>query len=65
MAITENGWDKTFMQEKRENVFRLIVKSHKTEKRCSNPGCSFHKQKMVDLCQPSKLKSLVSKEEIK
>ena len=48
-----------------------MVKSHITEKRCSNPGCSFHKQKMVDLSKidpgslPSKLKSLLSKEEIK
>ena len=45
------GWDKTFVQslnkEKRENAFGLMVKSHITEKRCSNPGCSFHKQKMV------------------
>ena len=75
VAITEKGWDKTFIQslnkEKRENAFRLMVKSHITEKRCSNPGCSFHKQKMVDLSKvdpgslPSKLKSLVSNEEIK
>ena len=41
-----------------------------TEKRCTNPGCSFHKQKTVDLAKvepgslPSKLKSLISKEEI-
>ena len=53
VAIMEKGWDKTFIQslnkEKRENAFRLMVKSHITEKRCSNPGCSFHKQKMVEL----------------
>ena len=74
VAIMEKGWDKTFIQssnkEKIENAFRLMVKSHINEKRCSNPGCSFHKQKMVHLFKvdpgslPSKLKSLVSKEEI-
>ena len=48
-----------------------MVKSHITEKQYSNPGCSFHKQKIVDLSKvdpgslPSKLKSLESKEEIK
>ena len=36
-------------KEKKENAFRLMVKSHITEKQCFNPGCSFHKQKMVDL----------------
>ena len=53
VAIMEKGWDKTFIQSlnkgKRENAFRLMVKSHITEKGCSNPGRSFHKQKMVDL----------------
>ena len=48
-----------------------MVKSHITEKQYSNPGCSFHKEKIVDLSKvdpgsfPSKLKSLASKEEIK
>ena len=75
VAIMEKGWDKTFIQslnkEKRENAFRVMVKSHIIEKRCSHSGCSFHKQKMVVLSKvdpgllPSKLKSLVSKEEIK
>ena len=74
VTIMEKGLDKTFIQslnkEKRENAFRLTAKSHITEKRCSNPGCSFHKQKMVDLSKvdpgslSSELKSLVSKEEI-
>ena len=47
-----------------------MVKRHMTKKRCTNPGCSFHKQKTVDLAKvepgslPSKLKSLISKEEI-
>ena len=45
VAIIEKSWDKTFIQslnkEKRENAFRLMVKSHITEKRCSNPGFSF------------------------
>ena len=73
-AIMEKNWDKKYIQslskDKRENGFRLMVKSHMTEKRCTNPGCSFHKQKTVDLAKVepgsllSKLKSLISKEEI-
>ena len=73
-AIMEKNWDKKYIQslskDKRENAFRLMVKSHMTEKRCTNPGCLFHKQKTVDLAKvepgslPSKLKSLISKEEI-
>ena len=67
---TRNTYIQSLSKDKRENAFRLMVKSHTTEKRCTNPGCSFHKQKTVDLAKvepgslPSKLKSLISKEEI-